>query len=293
MPTLQDLERFKNIIEPALEKYFSRALPSSRLSEAMTYSLKAGGKRIRPALAFSACEAAGGKTEDALPVACALEMIHTYSLIHDDLPAMDDDDLRRGRPTNHKVFGEALAILAGDGLLTEAFHVLAFPDWQIPADRKIDIVRILAEGAGADGMVAGQVLDLEYEGKACDETSLEKIHKHKTGKLLTASVLAGGRAGGAAGKAYDALRIYGESIGLAFQIADDILDLTATTEELGKDSKSDLKKGKATYPSILGMEASKKRAQALLDEALQAIRLFGAKGEMLSFLARYIVERRT
>jgi geranylgeranyl diphosphate synthase, type II len=192
MPTPPNLERFRNFIEPALEKHFSRQFPASRLAEAMAYSLKAGGKRIRPALAFSACEAAGGNPADALPVALALEMIHTYSLIHDDLPAMDDDDLRRGRPTNHKVFGEGLAILAGDGLLTEAFFCLAAPEWKIPADRKIDIVRIVAEGAGADGMVAGQVLDLEHEGKTCDEKTLEKIHTHKTGKLLSASVLAGG-----------------------------------------------------------------------------------------------------
>lgn len=292
MPSSLDLNRYREAVEQELEKYFSETSPAPRLSEAMRYSLKAGGKRIRPALAFAACEAVGGKLEDALPAACALEMIHTYSLIHDDLPAMDDDDFRRGRPTNHKVFGEALAILAGDGLLTEAFRCLSNPGWKIPADRRLDIVRIVAEGAGANGMVAGQVLDLEHEGKKCDEKILEKIHKHKTGKLLTASVLAGGRAGGAEGKTYDALLRYGQAIGLAFQIADDILDLTATTEELGKDSKSDLKKGKATYPSVLGMEASKKRAQALLDEALQAIKILGPKSEMLAFLARFIVERR-
>lgn len=285
------MKRYQALIEPALESAFSKAFPSSRLQEAMTYSLKAGGKRIRPILAFSACEAVGGDPNNALPAACALEMIHTYSLIHDDLPAMDDDDLRRGKPTNHKVFGEALAILAGDGLLTEAFCLLSDPNWKISNDRKVEIVRIIADGSGASGMVAGQVLDLEHEGKSISEQELEKIHRHKTGKLLTASVLAGGAAGGADTKSCEALSTYGEAIGLAFQIADDLLDVTATTEELGKDSKSDLKKGKATYPSILGMEESKKRAAALLRESLKAIEPFGSKGEMLAFLARYIIER--
>jgi geranylgeranyl diphosphate synthase, type II len=292
MPTLPKLEHYREIVDRELERCFSPTLPAPRLAEAMRYSLKAGGKRIRPALAFAACEAAGGIPEDALPVACALEMIHTYSLIHDDLPAMDDDDLRRGRPTNHKVYGEAIAILAGDGLLTEAFTVLSSPEWKIPVERRIEIVRIVSDGAGANGMVAGQVLDLEHEGKPTEERTLEQIHKHKTGKLLTAAVLAGGKAGGAEGKVFEALRTYGEKIGLAFQIADDILDLTATTEELGKDSKSDLKKGKATYPAILGMEESKKRAKILLDEAVHAVGRFGPRGETLVSLARFIVERR-
>jgi len=288
---LDFLNRYKEVVDRALQVYFNETFIAPRLLEAIRYSLLAGGKRVRPALAFAASEAVGGTLEDALPPACALEMIHTYSLIHDDLPAMDDDDLRRGRLTNHKVFGDAMAILAGDALLTQAFHYLTKPDWKIPAERKIEVLRIIAHGSGIDGMVAGQVLDLENEGKIFDEQTLERIHTHKTGKLLLASVLAGGKAGGAEGLNFEKLMAYGKSIGLAFQIADDVLDLTATTEQLGKDSKSDLKKKKATYPSLLGIEKSRQKAKALLEEALEAILPFGPKGDPLALLARYIVER--
>jgi len=287
------LERCRKAVEAEFERHFTKKADAPRLVEAMKYSLEAGGKRVRPALCIAACEAVGGDLHQALPAACALEMVHTYSLIHDDLPAMDDDDLRRGRPTNHKVFGDALAILAGDALLTEAFGVLSDPAWKIPADRKIDIVGILAEGAGSYGMVAGQALDLEWEGKDFDEVTLEKIHRNKTGMLLRASVLAGGRAGGASGDSLKALEGYGRAIGLAFQIADDVLDLTATTEELGKDSKSDLKKKKATYPALVGIDEARRRAQALLETALSALKPFEGKGEALALLARFIVDRRS
>lgn len=285
------LEECRRLVDAAMSTFLETADVSPNLQKAMLYSLEAGGKRIRPALAFAACEAVGGKSDEALPAACALEMIHTYSLIHDDLPAMDNDDLRRGRPTNHKVFGDALAILAGDGLLTEAFRLLADPSWKLPAERRIDIVGIVAEGAGAMGMVAGQVLDLEGEGKSLDETSLEKVHRHKTGKLLRASVLAGGKSGGADRGAMEQLDRYGKAIGLAFQIADDLLDVTATTEQLGKGAGKDQDRNKSTYPALLGIEESKHRAAALLDEAIAALRVFGDKGSRLVELARLIVQR--
>ncbi len=292
MSAIAYLDRSKTIVEEALERHFSTKAVAPNLREAMLYSLRAGGKRLRPALAFASCEAVGGKPEVVIPAACALEMIHTYSLIHDDLPAMDDDDFRRGKPTSHKVFGEALAILAGDGLLTETFSCLSDPAWEIPAEARLRIVRAIADAAGPEGMVAGQVLDLEYEGKKFDESVLEVIHRNKTGRVLTASVQVGGMAGGADEKSLEALTRYGDAIGLAFQIADDLLDLTATTEEMGKPAKSDLKKGKATYPSLVGIEASRKRAKFLLDQALAAIDPFGPQGENLALLARFIVERR-
>lgn len=292
MSLTADFERYKEILEPKLLKSLSSLDIAPNLDEAMKYSLMAGGKRVRPALVFAATEALGVAAEKAVPAACALEMIHTYSLIHDDLPAMDNDDLRRGKPTCHKKFGEALAILAGDGLLTQAFSVLADPSWDIPAENKLRLISTITQGAGAVGMVAGQVLDMEFEGKTCNEQELEKIHTHKTGKLLLASVVSGALCGGATPEQLLRFKTYGECIGLAFQIADDILDLTATTQELGKDSKSDLKKQKATYPSVIGMEESKKRAAHLLAQALDAISPFGEKSRTLSDLARFIVERR-
>lgn len=291
MSVLEQLKRYREATDRALQTYFKGNSIAPKLLGSMEYSLLGGGKRIRPALALAACEASGGTVEDALPVACALEMIHTYSLIHDDLPSMDNDDLRRGRSTNHKVYGEAMAILAGDGLITEAFQCLSCPEWKVPQDRRLDIIGIISNGAGYNGMVGGQALDLEFEGKDFDEKTLEKIHAHKTGKLLLASVLAGGRAGGAYGETLECLRRYGQSIGLAFQIADDVLDVTKTTEELGKDSKSDLKKKKATYPLLLGLKESKKRAQSLLEEALLAVKPLEEKGHILADLARYIVDR--
>ncbi|HLG20509.1 MAG TPA: farnesyl diphosphate synthase [Bdellovibrionota bacterium] len=287
------LETCRRSVEGRLEEYFSTSAVAPRLVEAMKYSLFAGGKRIRPALALAACEAVGGKSDAALPVACALEMIHTYSLIHDDLPTMDNDDLRRGRPTNHKVFGEGLAILAGDALLTEAFNLLADPSWNIPAECRIDIVGIVAEGSGANGMVGGQVLDLQFEGKDVGEKELEQIHRNKTGKLLRAAVLAGGRAGGAEGEFFDSLKRYGEAIGLAFQIADDVLDVTATTKQLGKGAAKDQDKKKATYPAILGLDESRRRAANLLEDSLLALKPLGKRAEALTALARYIIERRS
>lgn len=284
---------YQNLIEKKLDDYLQTKQPSENLASSMRYSLLLGGKRIRPVLTLATCELFDQSANVALPAACALEMIHTYSLIHDDLPSMDDDDLRRGKPTNHKVFGEAVAILAGDGLLTEAFTCLSDPHWTIPDQQKIKIVRTISDAAGAMGMVGGQALDLEFEGKDCNERELEAIHIHKTGRLITASLVAGGHAGQADAEQINKLEQIGKKIGLAFQIADDVLDLTATTEELGKNAKSDLKKKKSTYPSLIGLERSKEKAQLLLDESIQLLSTFGVKSWFLKELAELIVHRKS
>ncbi|WP_375295203.1 polyprenyl synthetase family protein [Paenibacillus sp.] len=236
------------------------------LRESMAYSLLAGGKRLRPAFALAAAEAAGGEPAEALPAACAVELIHTYSLIHDDLPAMDDDDFRRGRPTNHKVFGEAMAILAGDALLTHAFHVLAtmperFP--RVSASAALRIVKELAAYAGAPGMVGGQAADMLGEQGETTLTQLEYIHLHKTSDLVVASLRAGAIVAGANEEQLAALTVYGRSIGLAFQIQDDILDLIGDASKLGKSTQSDVAQGKVTYPYLVGLAASKAKVEEL------------------------------
>ena len=264
--------------------------PSRRLYEAMRYMVLGGGKRLRPALVLLAAEACGGSADSAIPVACAVEMVHTYSLIHDDLPAMDDDDLRRGRPSCHKKFGEALAILAGDALLTEAFAVLA---------REVDdavIVRhlsgVLASAAGAVGMVGGQVADLEAErGGRRDEQVLMVIHRRKTAALITAAVVMGGIVAEASEHLERSLRAYGEHLGLAFQIADDVLDASATTEDLGKTAGKDAAAGKLTYVTLYGVKAARRRARAEADRAVDALSPLARKADMLRDLARFVVER--
>jgi geranylgeranyl diphosphate synthase type II len=267
-------------------------LPAS-LHKAMRYSIFAGGKRIRPILMIAACEAVGGDPARVMSAACAMEMIHTYSLIHDDLPAMDDDDFRRGRPTNHKVFGEATAILAGDALLTEAFILLSNPE----ANREIDpeiirrVVHIIARCAGSLGMVGGQVVDMESEGKKIDFPTLEYIHTHKTGALILASVQAGALIGGADDEAFAALTRYGEAAGLAFQVADDILDVVGDQAQLGKDVGSDQARGKATYVALLGLEEARRRARELRDVALTALDPLGEPAEPLRSIASFIVDR--
>lgn len=268
---------------------FSDACPL-HLADAVRYSLLAPGKRIRPCLCLLACEACGHSIEDALPAASALEMVHCYSLIHDDLPAMDDDDLRRGRPTNHIQFGEATAILAGDGLLTLAFEVLA-RDIQ-PASTAIACVLDLASAAGVEGMVGGQQADLDAE--TAPETGLmqlEAIHQRKTGRLLTASLTMGGRIGGADPQSLRNLQVYGESVGLAFQIADDLLDVVGDVKKMGKNVHKDADHGKLTYPSLLGLEASRQKAVTLIDRACDAVSCFGEHGNHLQALARYLIER--
>jgi geranylgeranyl diphosphate synthase type II len=244
---------------------------------------------------MAAFEAVGGKGNGILPFACALEMIHTYSLIHDDLPALDNDDYRRGKPTCHKVFGEAIGILAGDGLLTEAFKLMTSQSVQGPSLRDggwvLDVIHEVAQAAGILGMVGGQVLDIESEGKEVDLPTLQYIHTHKTGALILVSVRVGARLGGAKEETLKAFTRYGERIGLAFQIADDILNVEGKAALLGKKTGSDLSRGKATYPSLLGVEESKRRARELLEFAVDAIRSFGPEAEPLRKIAGFILSR--
>lgn len=284
------LKEQKAVVENYLASYFEAPVPPATLHEAMKYSLFAGGKRIRPILCMTAYEACGGTATDILPQACALELIHTYSLIHDDLPAMDDDDLRRGKPTSHKVFGEAMAILAGDGLLTEAFFMFAGSN-SISRHLLIEALRELASAAGLHGMVAGQAMDIIGEGKKADKETLEFIHRHKTGALLRASVIMGGILCGATGPTMDALSDYGTNIGLTFQVVDDILDITGTTEELGKPRGSDSAKEKMTYPSLYGIERSREIAQEYIHKALNATGIFGPRALRLNDIAHYLLER--
>ena len=283
------------LVDQALERFLPPGgeLPAS-LHGSMRYSVFAGGKRVRPVLMLAACETVGGQVERALPAACAMEMIHTYSLIHDDLPAMDDDDFRRGNPTNHKVYGEATAILAGDALLTEAFILLAGGAPEGDPAARLRVIHEIAHASGSRGMVGGQVVDMESEGKGeIDLATLSYIHTHKTGALIRASVRAGAILGGASEDELAALTRYGDAIGLAFQIADDILDVEGTTEELGKDAGSDQARGKATYPALVGLEASKARAQELVQMALDALERFDQRAEPLRAIASYIVKRKS
>jgi geranylgeranyl diphosphate synthase type II len=278
-----------------VEAFLDRALPpvgghASRLAEAMRYSALGGGKRLRPALAFAAAEASGGAREVALPMAAAVEMIHAYSLIHDDLPAMDDDDFRRGRPTSHRVFGEALAILAGDTLLTQAFEVLASADAVAPA-RRVAIVREIAAAGGAAGLAGGQAADLAGEGTELTLPELEFIHARKTGALILASVRAGAMAAGADPGQLDALSEYARRIGLGFQIVDDLLDVEGDPAATGKGTGRDTAHDKATFPALLGIEASRQRAAELIDEALAAIAGFGPEAGALRSLARFVGRR--
>ncbi len=283
-------------IDGALDLYLPKEteLPYS-LHKAMRYSVFAGGKRVRPILMLAACQAVGGDTARAIPAACAMEMIHTYSLIHDDLPAMDNDDFRRGNPTNHKVFGEAIAILAGDGLLTEAFKLISDPRFakDTPAEARLAVIREIAVCAGSYGMVGGQVVDMESEGKEdIDLPTVQYIHTHKTGALIKAAVVAGAILGGAGERQLAAITRYGEAAGLAFQIADDILDIEGTTEEIGKDAGSDEARGKATYPAVMGLAAAKDEARAMMDEAMRALEIFGTEADPLREIAQYIVQRK-
>ena len=261
------------------------------LVEAMRYSLLAGGKRIRPVLALATAESLGCDARALMPAAAAIELVHTYSLIHDDLPAMDDDDLRRGRPTNHKVYGEAVAILAGDALLTRAFEMVALRSPGVPAERLLKVIGELSLAAGAPGLVGGQIVDLASEGVEVDLDTLEYIHLHKTGALLQASVLSGALIAGADDTLLEALRTYSRAIGLAFQIIDDILDVTASSEVLGKTAGKDLTADKTTYPKLLGLEESKARAESLVKEACGVLNPWSDKAQPLLALAGYITSR--
>lgn len=281
-------------VDSALDRYLpeGETLPAI-LHDAMRYSVFAGGKRIRPILMLAACEAVGGEVKNVLPAACAIEMIHSYSLIHDDLPAMDDDDFRRGNPTNHKVYGEATAILAGDGLLTEAFILLSNRSvwWDIPAATYLEVIHILAKSSGSRGMVGGQVVDMEMEEKPIDLPTLEYIHTHKTGALILAAIEIGALLGGASAEQRQALCRYGEAAGLAFQVADDILDIVADQSQLGKDVGSDQQRGKATYPALLGLAGARQHASELRNLALSSLDSFGDSARPLREIASYIVDR--
>jgi geranylgeranyl diphosphate synthase, type II len=280
------------LVEAALDASLPIQYPET-LYESMRYSLLAGGKRLRPILCLASCELVGGTVEMAMPTACALEMIHTMSLIHDDLPAMDNDDVRRGKPTNHKLFGDAIAILAGDALWAYAFEWIAAQTQEVPAERIIQVIGQVGHAIGAAGLVGGQVADLDAEGRS--DVSVEElhfIHTRKTGVLLEASVASGALLAGASEADLKHLATYAQNIGLAFQIMDDILDITATDQELGKTAGKDLQAQKATYPGLWGLAESERQAKQLIAQAKQELESFGANARPLVSLADFIVERR-
>ncbi|GAB6193744.1 polyprenyl synthetase family protein [Desulfocastanea catecholica] len=290
------LSEKRRVVENALEKLMLQAVaPFEQHIEAMRYSLFAGGKRIRPILCLAAGEAVAKSSDtenNLLPIACALECIHTYSLVHDDLPAMDNDDLRRGKPTNHTLFGEAGAILAGDGLLTWAFDLLSSPDegTLTPLER-LKIIHIIARAAGSQGMVGGQALDIASENTSFPFERLQTIHKNKTGVLITCSVHAGAIGAGASPEQTEKLIAYGNNIGLGFQIVDDLLNATSTTEQLGKAAGSDANRGKATYPAFFGIEKTRIKAQEAVERAIDALSEFNENADPLRAIAEYIYTR--
>ena len=294
LPLKAYLESRREIVDMALDRVLpgEDAAPST-VHRAMRYSVLAGGKRLRPILVVASAEAVGGSAEQVMDTACALELIHTYSLIHDDLPAMDDDDYRRGRLTSHKVFGDAIAILAGDALLTLAFHLIA-ANAARGADPKVvcQVVAEVAEAAGTSGMVGGQVVDIESEGKAITADTLDYIHTRKTAALIRVSMRAGAMLAGARPAALARIGDAGQRLGLVFQIVDDILDVEGTLAELGKTAGSDERKKKVTYPAYHGIEASKRRARELIVEAKAALEPLGPAAEPLRALADYILERK-
>ena len=278
-------------VDRALDRFLPKAsTPPATIHKAMRYSLFAGGKRLRPVLCLAAAEACGGKLTAALPLACTMECIHTYSLIHDDLPSMDNDDLRRGRATCHKVFGEGIAILAGDALLTIAFEIAA----QVRATARYKLRNIIAEiaaAAGSQKLIAGQVADLEAEGRRINRGQLRYIHENKTAALLTASVRLGAMAANASGKQLAAISAFGRALGLAFQVIDDILDVTQTSEKLGKSAGKDIAAKKATYPAVIGLEKSRAEARRLTSKAHGALKPLGERAIVLRELADYLLRR--
>jgi geranylgeranyl diphosphate synthase type II len=288
------LKRQQDLINSALDKWLPKPHgPSGPVVEAMRYSLMSGGKRVRPILLLAGAQAVGGDQKALLPAACALECIHTYSLIHDDLPAMDNDDLRRGRPTCHKVYGEAIAILAGDGLLTYAFELICKPEMaqNISFHLLSKGIFLLARAAGVSGMVGGQAADILMEGRPVDTETLSFIHSHKTGALIGASVEIGALLGKGNDEELNHLKKYGESLGLAFQIKDDLLDVEGDQEILGKPVGSDDRNLKATYPALFGLNETKRKARELLEQGLSELESFDESAEPLRAVARYVVER--
>lgn len=288
------LKEKRELVNRFLRAYLSskRATAScpKYLYKAMNYSLMAGGKRLRPVLAIASFEASGSRSKNILPVAASLELIHTYSLIHDDLPALDNDDFRRNKPTTHRVFGEALAILAGDALLADAFGIIAKA--RAKAEILIDIIRELSVACGSEGMVGGQTADIVSENRKIKKDDMLYIHTHKTGALIKASVRIGAIMAGTSSDILHSLTRYGENIGFAFQIIDDILDVVGTREELGKPAGADTSKGKNTYPSVFGLGESRKKARDLVEDSLKAIERFDKKADPLREIAKYILNRR-
>ncbi len=294
-PSAFDLKKYARRSAQQVDRVLSQHLPSARtkpatIHQAMRYSLFAGGKRIRPILTLAAAEACGGKSGDAMPLACAVECIHTYSLIHDDLPSMDNDDFRRGRPTSHKVYGEGIAILAGDALLTQAFEIAGKArGW--PRYTHADLIAEITQTAGSLQLIAGQVADLEGEGKALTLPQLRYIHERKTSALLTCAVRLGGMSANCTPTQLQALTDFGRHVGLAFQVIDDILDVTQTTAQLGKTAGKDQAAAKATYPAIVGLEKSKKIAAQLTNKAFAALKPFKGKALALEAIAQYLLKR--
>ena len=288
------LQQKKALVEDGLRRVrFHPQGLSRRHFEAMNYSLEAGGKRVRPVLCLATAEALGAAPQSCLPVACALECIHTYSLIHDDLPAMDNDELRRGKPTSHMVYGEAGAILAGDGLQAYAFELLSapWPGEPLPPADRLRIIHLVSRAIGPEGMVGGQALDIESENQDIPFETLRAIHARKTGALITASVQAGAILGRASDNAFARLTEYGNGIGLAFQIVDDLLNVTSTTEQLGKMAGSDAHRRKATYPALFGIDGTRERAAVAVRNAVAALEGFDAQADPLRQLATYILDR--
>ena len=285
------LDKSASLVDKSLHAYLpSEKTKPSTIHKAMRYSMFAGGKRLRPVLCIAAAEAAGADATNAIPAACAVECIHTYSLIHDDLPCMDDDDLRRGRPTSHKVFGEGIAVLAGDALLTQAFEILASTT---PTPRYSVALQIkeLASASGSLQLIAGQVMDLEGEGKKISKAELSFIHHSKTAALLTCAIRLGAMSANVTPAKLEALTQFGHSLGLAFQVIDDILDVTQSTEKLGKTAGKDTSAFKATYPALYGLEQSRKIARSLTNKAQLSLKPFGKKGEILSAIAASMLNR--
>ena len=292
MPDLKPyLKKRQRLVDAALRRFLPReSVRPATIHKAMRHAVFAGGKRLRPILCIAANEACGGEIDAALPAACAVELVHTYSLVHDDLPCMDDDDLRRGRPTTHKVFGEGIAVLTGDALLTESFAIVAqTPDTNRYTAR--EYVTELARAGDSRHLIGGQVLDLEGEGRQLTKKDLVRIHEAKTAALLTTSLRLGGMSANATQAKLQALTSFGYNLGLAFQVIDDILDVTQSTEKLGKTAGKDAAVDKATYPAILGLNRSRKEAHRLTNKALDALKPFGSKAYYLKAIAHYLLDR--
>jgi len=297
-PPLFDLKTYLQSKQQQVNDWLVRLLPpaaSSRIADAMGYSVMAGGKRLRPVLCLASAEAVDGRSEDALIAAVALELIHTYSLIHDDLPAMDDDALRRGKPTCHVAFDEATAILAGDALLTLAFQLLALQKGTagVPADRQLQVIHVVAAAAGYEGMIGGQMADIASEGHRIALSKLEQLHLMKTGALINAAIKTGAILGGGTLEQIQLLDSYAQNLGLAFQITDDILNVEGDPALLGKAVGTDEQKKKSTYPALLGLEESRKLAANRVKEALQALEYFDKKADPLRAVAQYIIDRKS